>query len=72
LDFPEIEPRSLGYFFPEMISLIPGCRFSSCVHYREPDCAVKAAVGPGNTVDPKRYENYVVFLEEIFNRERRY
>ena len=72
LEFPTVEPRDLGFFFPEMVPLIPGCRFNSCVHYREPDCAVKAAVGKDKEVDPDRYENYVAFLEEILNQERRY
>ncbi len=72
LDFPDMEPRELAFFFPEMVPLISGCRFASCVHYREPDCAVKEAVGKKQGVNLDRYHNYVSFLEEIMNRERRY
>jgi len=71
LEFPDMELRDLAFYFPEMISLIPNCRFSSCLHHKEPGCAVKEAVEKGQ-IDLRRYNNYVIFLEEILNKERRY
>lgn len=33
------------------------CRFSNCMHLREPDCGVKEAVDSG-AISPRRYESY--------------
>ncbi len=71
LEFPEIEPRDLGFFYPEMVPWIPHCKFTSCVHHKEPGCAVKNQVSNGG-ISLERYSNYLLFLEEIMNRERRY
>jgi len=42
--------------FVEIEALAPGCRFSDCRHLREPDCAVRAAVG--SAISERRYESY--------------
>jgi ribosome biogenesis GTPase / thiamine phosphate phosphatase len=42
--------------FLEIEALAPGCRFSDCRHLREPDCAVRAAVG--GAISERRYESY--------------
>jgi ribosome biogenesis GTPase len=42
--------------FLEIETLAPGCRFADCRHLREPDCAVRAAVGAG--LSERRYESY--------------
>jgi ribosome biogenesis GTPase len=42
--------------FLEIETLAPRCRFSDCRHLREPDCAVRAAVGSG--ISERRYESY--------------
>jgi ribosome biogenesis GTPase len=42
--------------FPEIEALAPRCRFADCRHLREPDCAVRAAVGSG--ISARRYESY--------------
>jgi ribosome biogenesis GTPase len=42
--------------FLEIEALAPRCRFSDCRHLREPDCAVRAAVGSG--ISERRYESY--------------
>lgn len=43
--------------FREIAHAAAGCRFLDCLHLREPQCAVVAAVGTG-TIDPRRYESY--------------
>jgi len=43
--------------YPEIAALAPGCRFQDCLHLREPQCAVAAAVVAGS-IDPRRYESY--------------
>ena len=50
-----LDPRHLGFI--EVARLAGGCRFLDCRHFREPDCAVRAAVDAG-TIHPRRYESY--------------
>jgi len=40
------------------------CRFSSCLHYKEPQCAVKQAVLTGEIAEG-RYGSYLAILEEL-------
>lgn len=49
-----LERSDLG--FPEIETLAPQCRFADCRHLREPDCAVRAAVGAA--LSARRYESY--------------
>jgi ribosome biogenesis GTPase len=42
--------------FPEIEALAPRCRFADCRHLREPNCAVRAAIGSG--LSERRYESY--------------
>jgi ribosome biogenesis GTPase len=44
-----------GYL--EIIQRAPGCRFQNCLHLREPQCAIQAAVESGQ-IDPRRLESY--------------
>ncbi|MGQ9497130.1 MAG: ribosome small subunit-dependent GTPase A [Desulfotomaculales bacterium] len=71
LDLPPFEARKLAAFFPEMTALANACRFSGCLHHREPECAVREAVAAG-VIAPFRYEHYVSFLEELLEREQEY
>jgi len=43
--------------YPEIAALAPQCRFQDCLHLREPQCAVAAAVEAGS-IDARRYESY--------------
>jgi ribosome biogenesis GTPase / thiamine phosphate phosphatase len=43
--------------WPEIVALAPACRFSNCLHLREPDCAVMNAVAE-KTFSARRYESY--------------
>lgn len=54
---PVVPLRDVQRGYPEMHALAPGCRFQDCLHNREPQCAVRAAVESG-TIDPRRYESY--------------
>lgn len=71
LELPKMEREDLGYFFPEFISLIPECKFNGCLHNQEPQCGVKKAVEQG-LVTKTRYQNYLAFLDEVMQQERRY
>ncbi len=71
LNLPQIKREQLAAYFPEIDELAHACRFSSCLHWQEPECAVKAGLQQG-TISPKRYENYITFLAEVIEHERRY
>lgn len=57
----DIEPEELAWHYVEMRPLLSDCRFSSCTHTHEPECAVKAAVQAG-LIYPERYESYCRLL----------
>lgn len=69
LEFERLEATKLGYLFPEMAPFIGRCKFSSCLHRSEPDCAVKDAVAAGK-IQQERYETYSKILETILERKR--
>ncbi len=63
LNIEHIEKRKLAWCFPELRPYLDGCRFSSCQHVPEPECAVKRAVEDG-LVLRSRYESYVQLRDE--------
>jgi ribosome biogenesis GTPase len=71
LHLPDIDKQYLAGMFPEFTPYAGGCRFNGCLHRAEPECAVKKAVDEGE-VSRERYSHYLVFLEELISRERRY
>ena len=71
LDLPEMRRGELQEHYPEIWQRAPHCRFSSCLHNSEPDCAVKAALADGE-IDPGRYGRYLMLLEQVIAKERRY
>ncbi|MDR1320737.1 MAG: ribosome small subunit-dependent GTPase A [Gracilibacteraceae bacterium] len=66
---PEMKPADLARCFPEIASRALSCRFKTCAHDKEPDCAVKAAVAAG-VISPARYGFYLSFLSELRERPR--
>lgn len=71
LAFEEIKKEELTQYFPEMWSRRAECKFSGCLHHKEPKCAVKQAVKEG-TILSSRYEHYLLFLNEIEKRKPDY
>lgn len=71
LELSDVASSDLPEFFPEFAEHAQYCRFKSCIHRGEPECAVKDAVAAGK-VASSRYENYLTFLEEIQAQERSY
>jgi ribosome biogenesis GTPase len=49
--------QTLDRWFPEFRAYLGTCRFATCAHLAEPDCAVKAAVTAGG-IDRERYASY--------------
>ncbi len=65
----EIEPygitkNDLGHYFVEFREFIPQCKFNSCTHLHEPDCAVREAVNNGE-ISEERYRSYLNLLQTI-------
>ena len=66
LEVTFIEKDDLKYCFPEFEEYNNSCKFRGCLHYKEPNCAVKNAVEDGY-INKLRYEFYIRTLEEIMN-----
>lgn len=64
-----IEPWELSHYFVEFKPHIEGCRFPTCTHDHEPDCAVKRAVERGE-ISEQRYSSYLNILDSIRLGER--
>jgi ribosome biogenesis GTPase len=58
----QLTPQQVASYFPEIAALERQCRYKSCTHIHEPDCAVKAAVSPGN-IAAFRYHSYCRIVE---------
>lgn len=71
LDLDIYEKEDLKFLFPDFIKLSDDCRFSTCNHINEPGCEVKRQVLNGNVLK-ERYENYVLFYEEIMSKRNVY
>ncbi len=64
LYLPEMEKEELRECYPEFEPFWGHCRYLSCLHSREPGCAVKEAAEAGS-ISAERYENYLLLLEEL-------
>lgn len=71
LDFMEMEPEDLGAAFREFAPLAGQCRYRGCFHHKEPGCKVREGWENGD-IAPTRYEHYLLFLQEMKDRKRRY
>ena len=65
----DIEPERLMYYFPEFEDYRSACRFNTCVHVGEKDCAVKRAVAEGKFAR-ELYESYVMLYLELKELKR--
>jgi ribosome biogenesis GTPase len=64
------EKEEISHYFPEMLELLPQCKFNNCTHTHEPGCAVKQALEEGKIAD-SRYQNYLAIVhgEDIALKE---
>lgn len=65
----EMKREQLARFFPDFMEYLNDCRFNTCLHDAEPDCAVKKALEEGK-IAQSRYENYRILLQEVLKNER--
>lgn len=63
----QLKPNEVARYFIEMAPLLGQCRFRSCTHLNEPDCAIKQAVAT-NQVARTRYESYVRIYNTLGSR----
>lgn len=70
LNLEELDLGTLATDFKEFIPLASGCRFTTCTHTHEPNCAVKAAVESGD-IAQSRYSSYLSMVTEIKNKKER-
>lgn len=64
LELGFIEKEDLQYCFPEFKDYLSKCKFSTCLHHKEPGCAIKNAV-ENDIINAMRYKFYIKTLEEI-------
>ncbi|MBO6517396.1 MAG: ribosome small subunit-dependent GTPase A [Bacteroidia bacterium] len=60
----EMEAWKLGHCFKEFEALIPNCKYNTCLHKSEPNCAVIDAFCR-DEISEFRYQNYLNILEDI-------
>ena len=60
----KMEPDKLRECYPEFAGHEGCCRFTPCMHDREPGCSVTAAVAAGE-IDPGRVERYRLLLADV-------
>ncbi|MEM6767404.1 MAG: ribosome small subunit-dependent GTPase A [Bacteroidota bacterium] len=58
------QAKELAHFFPEMNARMADCRFTDCLHLKEPGCAVKNALADGE-IAQSRYKSYLSMLTDI-------
>lgn len=63
-EFAAIDEQHLPHFFPEIAVTAADCKFTTCLHAKEPQCAVKQAVADGR-IARSRYDSYLEVLTEI-------
>jgi ribosome biogenesis GTPase len=65
----DLSPQEVSDYFDEIRRLGSQCRYPSCRHVDEPDCAVRAAAERGE-IHPLRYNSYLTLLEDAQERRR--
>ena len=64
VDISGLLPENIQLYYPEFREYLGKCRFNSCRHLSEPDCAVREAVKKG-MVSRMRYKSYASVCEEL-------
>lgn len=69
LDVFDVTTDNLKFYYNEFSPFEDKCRFRTCAHINEPDCAVKQQVEAG-LISRIRYDNYVEIYGELKNKVR--
>ena len=70
-EFEHILETELPYYFPEFTQFIGQCKFNTCIHDKEPNCAIKKAVEE-KIITIDRYNSYLQILSEILKAKKVY
>ncbi len=68
-ELDSIEPEKLALLYPEMRAHLGECRFSQCLHIKEPDCAVKPLLLSGE-LSNERHARYTLIMEELKEKRK--
>ena len=68
-DLQGIRSDELRMYLDDFVNIAYNCRYPSCTHTVEPDCAVKAAVA-GGALNEARYRRYVEEFNELKEAEK--
>lgn len=60
----KVELTSFARIFKDFNKFAAKCKFNTCIHKNEPNCAVKEAV-ENKLIDIRRYNNYLHLMNEI-------
>lgn len=60
----DLSKQELSHYFPEMRDRLNGCQFNNCLHFNEPECAIKDAVNSGE-INEDRYVSYLTILDSV-------
>ena len=63
--------EDLQAYYPEFRAFDASCRFRTCTHVREPDCAVRRAAENGE-IPRERYERYLALFEALKRSAERF
>ncbi len=65
----DVSRQELSHYFPEMRDRLNDCLYNNCLHFNEPNCAIKQAVADG-AIHEDRYVSYLTLLDSI--EEKKY
>ncbi len=69
-DLTEVRSDELKLYLDDIMEVSRACRFTSCTHVNEPDCAVRTAAEKG-LLCRERYDRYIAEFNELKENERR-
>jgi ribosome biogenesis GTPase len=66
----DIDPEQVRDYFPDFVDCAFECKFRTCMHRDEPQCAVKARVS-GGKIPAWRHKAYLALLRDLEDRRDR-
>lgn len=69
IDFVDMTEVDVSHSFIEFFEASSKCKYNGCLHKNEPSCEVKKLVEDGSILK-SRYENYLLFIEEISKKRK--
>ena len=70
VNFDDIDELTFSQTFVEFFKVSSDCKYNHCTHVNEPKCCVKEKVA-SNEILKSRYDNYLLFINEIKEAKKR-